>query len=161
MKKLIHAFVLLLMLATAPMVGANREYARRIWRTQDGLPENQIQAISQTPDGYLWIGTAGGLVRFDGRRFTVYNRANTQEFVNDSVRSLSCARDGSLWIGTDGGGLMRFQNGTFRSYGDRQGLTNGYIKAILQDRRGRLWTSTAHGFFRLNGDGFVRVAEPA
>src|SRR5579862_4866469 len=147
--------------ATAFGASGNREYARRIWRTQDGLPENQIQAISQTQDGYLWIGTAGGLVRFDGARFTVYNRANAPGFVNDSVRALFCARDGSLWIGTDGGGLMRFQNGSFRSYGERQGLTNGYIKAILQDRRGGLWTSTAHGFFRLTGEDFVRIAEPA
>jgi ligand-binding sensor domain-containing protein/two-component sensor histidine kinase len=164
MKKSIGACLLLAMLGTAgTILGAsgNREYARRVWRTQDGLPENQIQAISQTRDGYLWIGTAGGLVRFDGARFTVYNRANAPGFVNDSVRALFCARDGSLWIGTDGGGLMRFQNGSFRSYGERQGLTNGYIKAILQDRRGRLWTSTAHGFFRLNGEDFVRIAEPA
>jgi ligand-binding sensor domain-containing protein/two-component sensor histidine kinase len=164
MKKSIGACLLLAMLGTAgTILGAsgNREYARRIWRTQDGLPENQIQAISQTQDGYLWIGTAGGLVRFDGARFTVYNRANAPGFVNDSVRALFCARDGSLWIGTDGGGLMRFQNGSFRSYGERQGLTNGYIKAILQDSRGRLWTSTAHGFFRLSGEDFVRIAEPA
>ena len=164
MKKSTCACLLLAMLGTAGTIfgtSRNREFARRIWRTQDGLPENQIQAISQTQDGYLWIGTAGGLVRFDGAKFTVYNRANSPGFVNDSVRALFCARDGSLWIGTDGGGLMRFQNGSFRSYGARQGLTNGYIKAILQDRRGSLWTSTAHGFFRLNGEDFVRIAEPA
>src|SRR5579862_1422051 len=147
--------------ATAFGASGNREYARRIWRTQDGLPENQIQAVSQTQDGYLWIGTAGGLVRFDGARFTVYNRANTKEFVNDSIRIVFSARDGSLWIGTDGGGIMRFRNESFRSYGDREGLSNGYVKAILEDHRGSIWASTAHGFFRLDGDRFVRIAEPA
>jgi ligand-binding sensor domain-containing protein len=163
MKKSIAAFLLLSMLATSSVFGGarNREYARRVWRTQDGLPENQIQAISQTQDGYLWIGTAGGLVRFDGARFTVYNRSNTPEFVNDSVRALFCTGEGSLWIGTDGGGLMRFQNGSFRSYGERQGLSNGYVKAILQDHHGRLWISTAHGLFRLDREDFVRIAEPA
>jgi ligand-binding sensor domain-containing protein/two-component sensor histidine kinase len=162
MKNKTRACLLLAMVGTTVFgASGNREYARRIWRTQDGLPENQIQAISQTPDGYLWIGTAGGLVRFDGARFTVYNRANTKEFVNDSVRIVFSARDGSLWIGTDGGGLMRFRNESFRSYGDREGLTNGYVKAILEDRRGSIWTSTAHGFFRLDGDRFVRIAEPA
>jgi ligand-binding sensor domain-containing protein len=49
----------------------DRAYAARVWRTQDGLPENTIQAIAETPDGYLWIGTAGGLVRFDGAKFFV------------------------------------------------------------------------------------------
>src|SRR3974377_1049813 len=52
-------------------------YTRRVWQTQDGLPENTVQAFAQTPDGYLWIGTSGGLVRFDGASFVVYDRGNT------------------------------------------------------------------------------------
>src|SRR5258708_5026220 len=51
-------------------------YVSRVWRTQDGLPESRIRAIAQTPDGYLWIGTPGGLARFDGVRFVVYSRFN-------------------------------------------------------------------------------------
>ena len=52
-------------------------YTRRVWQTQDGLPENTVQAFAQTPDNYLWIGTSGGLVRFDGAGFVVYDRDNT------------------------------------------------------------------------------------
>src|SRR6185437_473764 len=94
--------------AERPQPG-NREFAARVWRTQDGLPENRVQAISGTPDGYLWIGTPGGLVRFDGARFVVYNRANTPAFVDDSVSVLYTSSDGVLWAGTDGGGLLRLK----------------------------------------------------
>jgi hypothetical protein len=52
------------------------QYTRRIWRIQDGLPEDTVQAIQQSQDGYLWIGTTGGLLRFDGSHFHLYNHAN-------------------------------------------------------------------------------------
>src|SRR3954466_691249 len=64
------------------------EYSHRIWRVQDGLPQGQIQVISQTPDGYLWVGTPSGLVRFDGARFFVFDRTNTPAFRDDSILSL-------------------------------------------------------------------------
>ena len=52
-------------------------FSRRVWQTADGLPEDFAQALAQTPDGYLWIGTSGGLVRFDGIRFTIFNSRDT------------------------------------------------------------------------------------
>src|SRR2546430_14958887 len=104
--------------------GQPRSYVSRIWRTQDGLPENRIRAISQTPDGYLWIGTSGGLARFDGVRFVVYGRFNTPTMTDDNIRALAVAKDGSLWAGTDGGGLLHLPDGRFRSFGPNEGLTN-------------------------------------
>ena len=82
-------------------------YTRRVWQTQDGLPENTVQAFAQTPDNYLWIGTSGGLVRFDGAGFVLFDRENTPAIREDSVFCLTVARDGSLWAGTDGSGLLR------------------------------------------------------
>src|ERR1700690_4653091 len=76
-------------------------YTRRVWQTQDGLPENTVQAFAQTPDHYLWIGTTGGLLRFDGARFVLYNRENTPAFTENNIFSLTVARDDSLWIGTE------------------------------------------------------------
>ncbi len=84
-------------------------YTRRVWQTQDGLPENTVQAFAQTPDHYLWIGTSGGLVRFDGASFVVYDRDNTPAIRDNSIFCLTAARDGSLWAGTDGAGLVRYQ----------------------------------------------------
>src|SRR5215472_668567 len=79
-------------------------YTRRVWQTQDGLPENTVQAFAQTPDNYLWIGTSGGLVRFDGASFLVYDRDNTPAIRDNSIFCLTVSRDGSLWAGTDGAG---------------------------------------------------------
>jgi ligand-binding sensor domain-containing protein/signal transduction histidine kinase len=126
-----------------------REYSHRIWRVQDGLPQNRILAISQTADGYLWIGTSGGLVRFDGLRFFVFDRANTPAFRDDSILSLSPSRDGSLWIGTEGGSLLHYDKGAFAAIGPEQGLTNPFVRALYEDRAGTLWIGTDRGFFRL------------
>src|SRR5436305_2769515 len=124
------------------------EYSRRIWRTEEGLPQSKIQAFAQTPDGYLWIGTSGGLVRFDGARFTVFDRSNTPVLRDDSILSLLTARDGSLWIGTEGGGIAHMGKAGFQAYGSAEGLTNGFARALLEDSRGRLWVGTDRGFFR-------------
>src|ERR1700693_1085752 len=90
--------------ATSTTSAPVEQYTRRIWRIQDGLPEDTVQAIEQSQDGYLWIGTTGGLLRFDGSRFHLYNHANVSALADNSVFCLLAARDGSLWIGTEGGG---------------------------------------------------------
>src|SRR5579883_1254331 len=110
--------------ASAPRVLPDG-YTRRVWQTQDGLPENTVQAFAQTPDNYLWVGTSGGLVRFDGAGFVVYNNENTPGIRENSIFCLTVAHDGSIWAGTDGGGLLRYRGGALRSYGPAQGLTNG------------------------------------
>ena len=132
-------------------------YTRRVWQTQDGLPESTVQAFAQTPDHYLWIGTSGGLVRFDGARFVVFDRENTQQIHENSIFCLTVSRDGSLWAGTDGGGLVRYHNGTFRWYSAADGLTNDFIRVIYEDRKGTLWAGTDDGLFRFSGERFVRV----
>jgi ligand-binding sensor domain-containing protein/signal transduction histidine kinase len=134
-------------------------YASRIWRTQDGLPENRVRAIAQTPDGYLWIGTSSGLARFDGVRFVVYARFNTPSMRDDNIRALSVARDGSLWAATDGGGLLHYQNGRFESLGPNEGLASEFVGAVLEDRAGDVWAATNRGLFRRHGERFVRMDE--
>src|SRR5258706_10440062 len=134
-------------------------YVRQVWRTQDGLPENRIRAISQTPDGYLWIGTSGGLARFDGVRFVVYARFNTPAMTADDISALAVARDGSLWIATDGGGLLHYQDGRFRSFGPKQGLANEFVRAVHEDHAGNVWAATNRGLFRSTGEKFERLDE--
>ena len=132
-------------------------YTRRVWQTQDGLPENTVQAFAQTPDNYLWIGTSGGLVRFDGAGFVLYDRDNTPAFRENSIFCLTVGRDGSLWAGTDGAGLLRYRGGTFRSYGAAQGLTNDFVRAVVESHDGTLWVGTDDGLFRLDGDRLNRI----
>ena len=84
------------------------EYTHRLFRIEDGLPQNRIRALCQTPDGYLWIGTAEGLARFDGLRFTIFDQSNAPALRDDGILTLRVVRDGALWIGTEGGGLVRY-----------------------------------------------------
>ena len=140
-----------------PKAGGENEYSHRTWRMEDGLPQNRIGAIGQTPDGYLWIGTTEGLARFDGARFTVFDGSNTPALHDDSIIALRLGADGSLWIGTEGGGLVRMFQGVFRSFGAQQGLTNGFVRAIYEDRDKNLFIGTDRGLFRRAGDRFVRL----
>ena len=141
--------------------GAFREYVSRTWRTQDGLPESRIRALAQTPDGYLWVGTPGGLARFDGVRFVVYSRFNTPAMTDDNIRGLSIGRDGSLWIATDGGGLLQYQGGRFHSFGPNEGLANEFVGAVLEDQKRQVWAATNRGLYVRRSGRFERVDEAA
>ena len=111
-------------------------YTQRLWQMQDGLPEQVVQAFAQTADRYLWIGTTGGLVRFDGERFQTFDRENTPAFSENNVFSLTISRDHTLWIGMEGGGLIRYRDGIFRQFSAPEGLTNGFVRAIREDSQG-------------------------
>ncbi len=124
-------------------------YVRRVYGIASGLPEQTVQAFAQTPDHYLWVGTTGGLARFDGSHFTVFDRENTPVFHENSVFCLLAARDGSLWIGTEGSGLLHYQNGVFTAFGQKQGLTDMFVRALGQDAEGNIWAGTNNGIFRL------------
>jgi ligand-binding sensor domain-containing protein/rRNA maturation protein Nop10 len=121
------------------------QYVHAVWRTEQGLPQNSVRAILQTRDGYLWLGTQEGLVRFDGARFLVFDKKNTPGLRHSFVWSLLEDREGSLWIGTVGGGLSRLQNGRFTAFTTAEGLSNDYVRALHQDREGTLWIGTDSG----------------
>ena len=149
-------------LLTAPVMALSSErplegYARRVWHAEDGLPEETVQAFAQTPDHFLWIGTTGGLVRFDGAQFVVFNRENTRAFHENSTFCLAAAHDGSLWIGTEGGGLVRYKNGVFRSWSAPDGLTNGYVRAVYEDTSHDVWVGTDDGLFRVRNGTVARI----
>ena len=132
-------------------------FTRKVWQNQDGLPEQTVQAFAQTADRYLWIGTTGGLLRFDGAQFTLFDRDNTPELKENSVFALLVSRDGSLWIGTEGGGLTRYRDGRFQSYGAADGLSDGFVRALKEDRNGTLWVGTDNGLLRMSGGKLQRV----
>ena len=110
------------------------QYAHTAWRTQDGFFSGTPTAIAQTSDGYLWVGTEGGLLRFDGVRFVPWTPPNGKQLRSISVFSLLGARDGSLWIGTDRG-LSHWKDGDLTEYGK----VRARIESILEDRRGTIW----------------------
>ena len=132
-------------------------YTERTWRMQDGLPEQIVQAFAQTKDRYLWIGTTGGLLRFDGARSSLYNRENTPAFSDNNIFCLMVSQDNTLWIGTEGGGLIQYRDGAFRSFSSKDGLTNSFVRSVYQDTSGRIWIGTDNGLFQLRGERVERV----
>ena len=119
------------------------EYLSDVWQTESGLPQNAVQAIVQTRDGYLWLGTTAGLVRFDGARFVTFNRQGQLKVNN--VHALLEDRQGRLWIGTYGGGLSVYEQGQFHHFGTADGLGSLLVRALFEDREGRLWVATHEG----------------
>src|SRR5262245_29995314 len=124
------------------------QYAQQVWKTDAGLPQNSIQAILQTRDGYLWLGTERGLVRFDGVQFTVLDKGNAPGLRSSNTQALLQDRDGNLWVGT-WGGLHRYHDGRFEAFTTKEGLSNNRVVALYQDRHGALWIGTGSGLNRL------------
>lgn len=130
----------------------NDEYLETIWTTEQGLPQNSVNAIIQSRDGYLWLGTFGGLARFDGIKFTTYNSGNTPGLKGNRILSLFEARDGTIWIGTQSGNVMTFKNGVGKTYTQADGLPEGLVWAINQDKDGTIWIAGRDGAARfING----------
>ena len=132
-------------------------YFMRVWQTDDGLPENGVNAIVQTGDGYLWIGTFSGLVRFDGVRFAIFDIKNSPAMLSDRVTSLFEDDSGNLWIGYETGGLTRYHNGMFQST-ETPAWKGRKILAIGEDLSGGrhgcesfLWLGAARGRFPISG----------
>jgi ligand-binding sensor domain-containing protein/signal transduction histidine kinase len=132
-------------------------YVERTWQVQDGLPEQTVQAFAQTRDRYLWIGTTGGLLRFDGARLVLFDRDNTPAFTENNVFNLMVARDDTLWIATEGGGLIRYKEGVFRSFSAKDGLINDFVRVVYQDRAGLIWIGTDNGLFQISEERIERI----
>src|SRR5262245_55216460 len=131
---------------------ASADYRFDVWTADSGLPQNSVRAILQSADGYLWVATQDGLARFDGVRFTVFNKANTPAISANRIRALYEDRESNLWIGLDDGQLVRFHRGVFMSFGTQDGLPGWSIQAISGGDDGGLWVAADDAFFfRKNG----------
>ena len=113
------------------------QYAKTTWTQAQGLPDGSVSSVAQTPDGYLWLGTGEGLVRFDGYEFVPYTKAQGS-LPGTAVITLLTGRDGTLWIGTSEG-LASYKDGKFRLYGAPEGIPNNSITSLAEDADGALW----------------------
>jgi ligand-binding sensor domain-containing protein/signal transduction histidine kinase len=129
------------------------QYSVRSWAVEQGLPQNTVQAITQTSDGYLWIGTPAGLAQFDGVRFKVFNNENTPELKVPVITAL-CAQQDDLWIGTFNGGLLRRHDGVFQLFTTADGLPANSIRCLLAARDGSVWIGTTNGLGRFKAQKF-------
>ena len=121
------------------------EYHHDTWRLPDGLPGTYVEAILQSPDGYLWFSTLSGLVRFDGVRFSAFDRTNTPALRDADTyptRPLLVDRRGVMWIGTTAG-LVRYENGQLRRAADVDGVATEAIAGMVEDSAGTVWAYEA------------------
>ena len=138
-------------------VPALRQYFQQNWQTAEGLPQNSVRTIAQTAEGYLWFGTAEGLVRFDGNRFTVYDRTSTPALPSGNIQSLAVAADGALWIGFRRHGLARLHAGQLTRWTTAQGLSGDEIVSLLTTPDGSIWAGAAtQGLNRIK-DGRITI----
>jgi ligand-binding sensor domain-containing protein len=104
------------------------QYTRTLWTQENGLPQDTVRAITQTKDGFLWLGTDEGLAEFDGYDFVDFNKENGA-LPNNSIAALWASSDGSLWIGTPGG-LTRYKDRKFTTFTKKDGLPDTFINSI-------------------------------
>ncbi len=129
----------------APLLAQDKPltaYFRETWTTRQGLPHNQVNAIAQTPDGYLWFGTWEGLVRYNGLEFQVFDRRNTPALKDNGIRSVRTTDDGTVVVSTSRGGVSVKRGDDWRTWTMADGLSQNEIMDALYDRDERLWVAT-------------------
>jgi len=146
-----------LLLCITPLT-AVAQYRFDVVNTSNGLPQNTVRAVQQTRDGYLWFTTFDGLVRYNGARFEVFNKANSKGINSNRFMSLYEDVDGTLWTGTEDGGLTHYANGQFRTYTSDDGLPSNVVQDVHRTSDGKLLVVTPTGLVRLQGERFESVS---
>lgn len=134
--------------------GGPRYYVDKVWTSDDGLPENAVIAMTQTHDGYLWLGTLNGLARFDGLQFSVFDEGNTPGLSSPRVVRLFEDSQGNLWIGTETAGVALVdKKGTVTSINIGAHTREGRLLSVCEDSTGAVWLYTADGQLARARDG--------
>ncbi len=144
LKRQIHSILICLaMIITLPLFASDSPFTVDSWTTEDGLPQSSVISIVQTHDGYLWLATLNGLVRFDGNSFTSFDVNKTPGLPSNRIVFLFVDSANTLWVGTDNAGLCAIQNGVVKKF-NTAGITGNIINAY-EDESGGVWFSTADG----------------
>ncbi len=125
------------------------QYMQTVWTTNEGLPSDNLMDLIQDSDGFIWIGSYEGLIRFDGVEFKILSKYTHPDFRSTSARILYKGKDNTIWVGTNGEGVAKYVNGRFTMYTTRQGLPDNSIRRIFQDRSGTVWIGTTSGLARM------------
>ena len=134
-------------------------YNIRSWSTNDGLPNDKIQDVHQSVDGYIWLASQEGLVRFDGARFDIYDKKNTPVFPHSQVTSLAETGDSTLWLTTIRG-ILRYRNGNFESVPADSDGGNFIGNAVIVQRSGKILVGARDALYRLDNGVLRRVNIP-
>jgi signal transduction histidine kinase/DNA-binding response OmpR family regulator len=136
-------------------------YVHQVWTVADGLPVNSINGVVQGRDGYVWVATFDGLVRFDGVRFTVYGTGTHPGLPSNRIVEMWEASDGSLWLITEQNHLVRFRDERFTHFGPQHGIADNAATVVYEEADGTVWVGTQAGFGWIDGDRFHPEAPAA
>jgi signal transduction histidine kinase/ligand-binding sensor domain-containing protein len=150
--------LLLYFAVTSFCTAQTNSYVIQQWNVEDGLPQSTVRCITQTQDGYIWVGTWNGLARFDGIRMTIFKSSNTPALISSNIMSLFTDRGGQLWIGTDQGGLVCYSNNQFNDFDSLDGISAKRILSINEDHSGRVWFATELGIYVYDGKRFLHFS---
>jgi ligand-binding sensor domain-containing protein len=125
------------------------------WTFKDGAPE-YIQALAQTGDGFLWLGTPNGLFRFDGSRFEPFRSPFGDKLLSTDVRALLAPASGGLWIGYLFGGFSFIKDGRVKNYDDN-GVSTGTVNQFSQNQQGIVWAATNSGLWKFEDSSWQRL----
>jgi len=117
------------------------------WQTEQGLPLNAVQSLFQTRDGYLWVGTGGGLARFDGVRFTTFDSAQAPDMASQPIFGMMEDAQGNLWIGHSKGAAL-YRNGVFQVGISQEVTASRRVWSFAQAADGVIWAATENGLVR-------------
>jgi ligand-binding sensor domain-containing protein/signal transduction histidine kinase len=131
------------------------QYRFDVWTTNDGLPHNNVLNIQQTRDGFLWLATVDGLVRYDGVRFKIFNTGNTKGLKGARFRSLFEDSQGTLWVNSENNGLVRYKDGKFFTFTAREGLPHNAVTLVREKAAGSLYIETVGGAVCLEGEKII------
>ena len=140
---------------------ARAQYRFDSWTADETLPQNSVRAMLQTSDGYFWLTTLDGLVRFDGIRFTVFNKSNSKSLPGNRFINLFSEPDDTLWISTEEQGVIRFQGGEFYTFTTADGLPSDHVFEMFGEIDGTLTAFTSKGSAKFDGTHFINaLSEP-
>lgn len=149
-------FSLLFICAFGCATAAKAQYHFDSWTTDDGLPQNGIRTITQSADGYLWLTTFDGLVRFDGVRFTVFDKNNSKGIINNRFVNVKAFADGSIWAATEAGDFSVYRNGEWTAY-PTEIVPGNQIYDFKEETDGTILIATGDGFYKILNGEFVFV----
>ena len=137
--------MLCLILPLAALASTNSNWFARSWQTDDGLPNNTVSGIAQTPDGFLWVATPVSLARFDGFQFEDISHTNFVPDPNRGVLALIPSRSGGLWLAMDRGPIVQLNSGKSQLFTTNNGLPDRTAQRLAEDSKGALWIAYRGG----------------
>src|SRR5258706_5580037 len=135
-----------------------KDYSFKTWNTENGLPQNSVNSIAQTPDGYIWLTTFDGLARFDGIRFKVFRKQDTPELPTNRLTAMFVDNDGRLWISTeDANTIVVYEKGQFKSFSKGKDFETDDMGAPWRLKTEMVLGNGPVEFFYENGGFFSRA----